>query len=174
MQCFTEFIRYLVKLARSCSGQGSYVTLGVWSLKSPNKRSISLQLVSFVLLRNVSGWLRSRYSSLFAWFGRISLELFIGQYHIWLAADTHGEYFLLHYNELLSISFLGVLVLIPNYPVINVLLTSFIFVCAAHEVHKITEFLAPLLVSNDYKLAWRNCVAFLLVLIPIGINDGMF
>jgi hypothetical protein len=49
--------------------------------------------VSFVLLRNVSGWLRSRYSSFFAWFGRISLELFLAQYHIWLAADADGEHF---------------------------------------------------------------------------------
>ena len=48
------------------------------------------QLISYVLLRNVSGWLRSRYSTLFAWFGKISLELFICQYHIWLAADAYG------------------------------------------------------------------------------------
>ena len=32
---------------------------------------------------------------------------------------------------------LGVLVLIPNYPVMNILLTSFIFVCASHEIHKV-------------------------------------
>lgn len=61
--------------------------------------------------------LRTRYSSFFAWFGRISLELFLCQHHIWLAADTHG-----------------VLVLLPGYPVLNVLITLFIFVCAAHEV----------------------------------------
>ena len=64
--------------------------------------------------------------SFFAWFGRLNLELFIAQYHIWLSADTHG-----------------VLVLIPNYPVVNVLLTSFIFVCACHEIHTITGQLTP-------------------------------
>ena len=31
----------------------------------------------------------------------------------------------------------GVLVLIPNYPVINVLLTTFIFICACHELHQV-------------------------------------
>ena len=48
-------------------------------------------------------------------------QLFVAQYHIWLAADTHG-----------------VLVLIPNNPVLNVIVTSFIFVCAAHEINVAT------------------------------------
>ena len=66
------------------------------------------------------------------------------------------------------------LVLIPNYPVVNVLLTSFIFVCAAHEIHNITATIMPIFVPNNYTQAWRNCIAFVLILIPIGIHDGMF
>ena len=34
-----------------------------------------LQIVSFIVLRNLPGWLRKRYSVLFAWFGKISLEV---------------------------------------------------------------------------------------------------
>ena len=49
------------------------------------------QIISFVILRNVSDILRSRHSSFFSWFGQISLELFVGQSHIWLAGDTHGK-----------------------------------------------------------------------------------
>ena len=58
------------------------------------------QIVSFVVMRNTFGWVRSRYSSFFAWFGRISLELFLAQYHIWLAADADGRFF---QNSFLSI-----------------------------------------------------------------------
>ncbi|GIY77377.1 n-acetylneuraminate 9-O-acetyltransferase [Caerostris extrusa] len=47
-------------------------------------------ILSYLILRNVSSYLRTKYSMFFAWFGNISLELFIAQYHIWLAADTHG------------------------------------------------------------------------------------
>ena len=72
------------------------------------------------------------------------------------------------------LSILGVLVLIPNYPVVNVLLTSFIFVTAAHEIHKITDTLLPIIVPNDSAMAWRNCLIFLLFMIPLAINDGMF
>jgi len=34
--------------------------------------------------------LRNHYSAAFAWIGRVSLETFILQYHLWLAADTQG------------------------------------------------------------------------------------
>lgn len=116
-----------------------------------------IPIVSYIMLRNISGVLRTRYSSLFAWFGKISLELFISQYHIWLAADTHG-----------------VLVLIPGYPVLNVIITSFIFVCASHEVHRLTKVLLPFAVPSDWKFVLRNFILFLAILVPIGINDGMF
>ena len=103
------------------------------------------------------GILRTRYSSFFAWFGRISLELFVCQYHIWLAADTHG-----------------VLVLIPSYPVANVLITSFIFLCVSHEIHHITNVLTPVLVPNDYLKVIRNIGVFLILLLAIAVHDGIF
>lgn len=81
----------------------------------------------------------------------------IGQYHIWLAADTHG-----------------VLVLVPNYPVLNVIVTTFILVCVAHEVHTITGQLVAVAVPADWKKALRNVVLFFLILMPIAIHDGMF
>ena len=60
----------------------------------------AFQVTSYILLRNVSGMLRTRFSSFFAWFGQFWVELLVGQYHIWMGADGHG-----------------VLVLVPAYPV---------------------------------------------------------
>ena len=85
------------------------------------------------------------------------MELFISQYHIWLAADTHGA-----------------LVLLPSYPVANLMVTTFIFVCLAHEIHVITAVVTPYVVPNDWKKVLRNVVIFILILVPIGIHDGMF
>lgn len=84
-------------------------------------------------------------------------QLFIAQYHIWLAADTHG-----------------VLVLVPGYPVLNALITSFIFVCVAHEIHVLTEILVRYAVPPDWRYLIRNVTIFFLLLVPIGIHDGMF
>ncbi|KAK7818358.1 LOW QUALITY PROTEIN: hypothetical protein U0070_018674 [Myodes glareolus] len=89
-------------------------------------------IVAFILIRNIPGYARSVYSSFFAWFGKISLELFICQYHIWLAADTRG-----------------ILVLIPGNPTLNIIVSTFIFVCVAHEISQITTDLAQVLIPKD-------------------------
>ena len=46
-------------------------------------------ILAFVALRNFFPW-QGYHSSVFAWVGRCSLETFILQYHIWLAADSKG------------------------------------------------------------------------------------
>ncbi len=84
-------------------------------------------------------------------------QLFIGQYHIWLAADTQG-----------------LLVLIPGYPVLNLLISSFIFVCVAHEIHVITGTLANFAVPKDLKYLARNTAIFFLLLLPVAISHGVF
>lgn len=87
----------------------------------------------------------------------IRLQLFIGQYHIWLAANTHG-----------------VLVLVPSYPVLNVVLTLVIFVCIAHEIHMLTVRLLAYAIPTDWRYLTRNLIIFAVILIPIGVKDGMF
>ncbi|XP_027196338.1 N-acetylneuraminate (7)9-O-acetyltransferase [Dermatophagoides pteronyssinus] len=116
-----------------------------------------IPIISFIILRNTSKWFRSRFSLLFSWFGRISLELFLCQYHIWLAADTHG-----------------ILVLIPGYPVLNVVITSFIFISIAHDIHMITDCIVHCLITNDWRYTLRNLCIICLILLPVGIKDGMF
>lgn len=76
-----------------------------------------MQIIGYIALRNASLALRGKHSALLAGLGRISLETLVAQGHIWLAADSHG-----------------VLVLLPRFPVLNLLVTSFIFICASHEV----------------------------------------
>ncbi|XP_066147972.1 N-acetylneuraminate 9-O-acetyltransferase [Euwallacea fornicatus] len=143
-------------------GLGTYTTITFICRNEPECSEIHsyvvfIPIVSYTFLRNVSGMLRTRYSTFFAWFGEIHLELFLSQYHIWLAADTHG-----------------VLVLLPGFPVLNLILTTYIFVCASHEIHQVTKVLLPYAVPEDWKHVLRNFILFLAVLVPIGINDGMF
>ncbi|KAJ1729206.1 hypothetical protein LPJ61_003641, partial [Coemansia biformis] len=46
--------------------------------------------LAFIVLRNATPYLRSRSSSAFRFVGLISLELFIAQFHLFVAADTKG------------------------------------------------------------------------------------
>ncbi|OAD62072.1 CAS1 domain-containing protein 1 [Eufriesea mexicana] len=116
-----------------------------------------IPIIGYIALRNASLALRGKHSALLTGLGRISLETLVAQGHIWLAADSHG-----------------VLVLLPRFPVLNLLVTSFIFICASHEIHRLTQVLAPYAVPNDWKLVARNLLLFIAVLVPIGIHDGMF
>ncbi|KAL7020418.1 hypothetical protein ACKWTF_011523 [Chironomus riparius] len=114
---------------------------------------VFIPIVSFIILRNISGFLRTRFSTFFSWFGKISLELFICMHHIWLAADRHG-----------------VLVLLPGFPTLNIILTSIIFVCISHEIHRLTQILVTFAVPDNWKLAVRNLVLFLIILFKIDQN----
>nr|XP_038029720.1 N-acetylneuraminate 9-O-acetyltransferase isoform X5 [Anas platyrhynchos] len=130
----------------------SFMTYSIWASSCKNKTecnelhpSVSVvQILAFILIRNIPGYVRSVYSSFFAWFGKISLELFICQYHIWLAADTKG-----------------ILVLIPGYPMFNVIVSTFIFVCVAHEISQITNDLAQIMVPKDNSTLLKRllCIA---------------
>ncbi|KAA3673048.1 uncharacterized protein DEA37_0009720, partial [Paragonimus westermani] len=108
--------------------------------------------ISYILVRNSFGFLRTRYSIFFAWFGDISLELFIGQYHIWLANNTHG-----------------VLALFPNCRILNIILTTLIFVCVCHEIHQLTSRLHSYVVPKTFQaLLCRSFVlCFLLLFLTV-------
>ncbi|KAK5855224.1 hypothetical protein PBY51_005349 [Eleginops maclovinus] len=117
-----------------------FITYSIWASSCKTKTECNemhpyisvVQILAFILIRNIPGYARSIYSSFFAWFGKISLELFICQYHIWLAADTKG-----------------ILVLIPGNPSLNILVSTFIFVCVAHEISQITNDLAQVVIPKD-------------------------
>lgn len=47
-------------------------------------------IISFLAMRNVTGWARGYHSKVFAWLGRCSLETFTLQFHLLLASDTKG------------------------------------------------------------------------------------
>lgn len=47
-------------------------------------------VLAYIAIRNVSNPVRNYYSSAMAWLGRCSLETYTLQFHIFLAADTHG------------------------------------------------------------------------------------
>ncbi|XP_074235547.1 N-acetylneuraminate (7)9-O-acetyltransferase isoform X2 [Saimiri boliviensis] len=61
----------------------SFLTYSIWASSCKNKAecnelhpSVSVvQILAFILIRNIPGYARSVYSSFFAWFGKISLEV---------------------------------------------------------------------------------------------------
>jgi len=97
--------------------------LSAFHLFHLNTKTLVFQMAAYLLIRNIPGYFRSGFSSFFAWFGKIYLELFIAQYHIWLAADGKG-----------------VLVMIASdWPMLNLIFTTLVFVCVSHEINCLTN-----------------------------------
>jgi hypothetical protein len=91
-----------------------------------------LPVLSFVVLRNLSFKLRSTTSTFFCYFGRISLETFILQFHIWLARDTRG-----------------ILMIFPYNYYINLLLTSFLFVYVSNVLSSATSVITEWISNSE-------------------------
>lgn len=132
---------YLCESRESCNNVTPYITV--------------IPIVSFFILRNTISCIRNKFSLLFKWFGKITLEMFVCSFHILLAADSNG-----------------LLVLLPGQPVLNMLLTTFIFLCISHELNVITTVLSTYVVPNNWRLCLRNFCSFLILMMPIAIKYG--
>lgn len=82
-----------------------------------------IPVTAFFILRNANHTLRSASSNMFAFIGRCSLETFIIQYHLWMAADTKG-----------------LLMVIPwtQWRIVNMALTTTVFIYVSHQVSQAT------------------------------------
>ncbi|XP_006454684.1 hypothetical protein AGABI2DRAFT_198117 [Agaricus bisporus var. bisporus H97] len=94
-------------------------------------------VLAFVVLRNANATLRSAVSKAFVFVGKCSLELFIVQYHFWLAGDTKG-----------------VLLIMPGtkWRPVNFVLTSFVFVYLCHRIANATAQVTTNICSRPQQL----------------------
>lgn len=111
-----------------------------------------LPMISFLTLRNIPGYIRAGFSSFFAWFGTIYLELFISQYHIWSAADGKG------------------VLVVTSWPTLNLLTTTLIFVCVAHETHQLTCTFTGWFVNGDGEGSVRRLIVRVFLLLAVVLT----
>lgn len=107
-----------------------------------------IPITIYIMLRNFTPTLRASSLHLFGWLGKITLETYICQYHIWLSTSSvaNGQPKML-------------LDLVPGYPLLNFMLVTIIYVCISHRLFSLTcQLRDHLLPAKDNKALSRNLV----------------
>ncbi|XP_070535149.1 uncharacterized protein [Ptychodera flava] len=125
-----------------------------WSIMWKDKYSYNrvhpytsfIPILAFLYFRNLFPILRSHYVGLLAWLGKITLETYISQLHVYMQSGA---------KELI--------VYIPGYPLMNFALATAIYLFIAHRLfHLTTEFSAYLLPQDMKKVGMNFVIALLL------------
>ena len=101
-----------------------------------------IPLLGYVFLRNLTPWLRSHYAHSLHELGKVTLETYLLQHHIWLTSNAKT-----------------LLCLIPNrdWRACNMLLATVLYYFASRELFRLTMALRGMLLpSTNLSQCWRN------------------
>eukprot|EP01060_Flectonema_neradi_P006463 TRINITY_DN14372_c0_g1_i1.p1 TRINITY_DN14372_c0_g1~~TRINITY_DN14372_c0_g1_i1.p1 ORF type:complete len:522 (+),score=12.12 TRINITY_DN14372_c0_g1_i1:34-1599(+) len=109
-------------------------------------------ILIFIILRNLTPTLRRHSLCLFSWLGKITLETYIGQFHIWLhtgVADAQP-------GTLMTV--------VEGYPLLNFMVTTPVYIFVSYRLFVLTNSLkSHILPSDNHILLYRN-----LLLVGLG------
>ena len=123
-------------------------TLGKYDYNKLHPYTSLVPLLTFIYLRNCTTWLRRRYIMMFTFLGKITLETYISQLHIYLQSNAKA-----------------IIVYIPGYPLVNFAINSVIYLYMAQLLFKATVTLNEYIFPTEYKKMWWNLIVIVTMVI---------
>ena len=98
-----------------------------------NPYTTFVPILAYIFLRNLTPWLRTHNLFLFTWCGRITLETYILQFHVWLSDDAATLVF-----------YTGT----TQWPLVNFVLASAVYIGLAYAVFHLTTTVSDALIPK--------------------------
>ena len=96
-------------------------------------------IVIYLWFRNMHPLLRSHYLGLFSWLGKITLETYLSQIHIYMIGDAQK-----------------ILIYIPRYPMLNFMLATVIYVAVSYVLFYQTLFFNTYVFPKNMGIICKN------------------
>lgn len=98
-----------------------------------------IPLLSYIFLRNMFPLFRRHYFYMFTWLGKITLETYISQLHVYLQG-----------NAKFLIAF------IPGYPLLNFAFATIVYLFLSYYLFHLTVDISSFVIPKDYKSMLKN------------------
>ena len=100
-----------------------------------------IAILIYLWFRNLHPLLRSRYLGLFSWLGKITLETYLSQIHIYMIANAER-----------------LLIYLPKYPMLNFMLATVIYVALSYVLFHQTLFFNTYIFPKNMRVIGKNVI----------------
>ena len=98
-------------------------------------------ILIYLWFRNLHPFLRSRYLGLFSWLGKITLETYLSQIHIYMIGNAEK-----------------LLIYIPRYPMLNFMLATVIYIAVSYVLFYQTLFFNTYIFPKNMSVICKNLI----------------
>ncbi|KAK3749972.1 hypothetical protein QZH41_008462 [Actinostola sp. cb2023] len=107
-----------------------------------------IPILIYIWLRNIFPYLRSTYLNLFAWLGKVTLETYLSQIHIYMIGNAQKT-----------------LIYLPRYPMLNFMLSSVLYVAISYVLFHHTLFFNAYIFPKNMRVVCKNVIILSLMLV---------